>query len=141
MSRVILLLLLLVFLGCKNNSNDSKKTKNDTPKMYQMSPMALLMEQMYVDNLRFKERIVSGDTLGEFPEYMLKIHSALLTDETDKDVFFVNHSEEFIQAERLVFKDSINVKEHFNNAVQSCISCHEVKCLGPIPRIKKLFIK
>ena len=36
-------------------------------------------------------------------------------------------------------KDSL-VSKH-NNAINSCIACHETTCVGPIPRIKKLLIK
>ncbi len=31
--------------------------------MYEMSEMAALMEQMYVDNQRLKQRIMDGDTM------------------------------------------------------------------------------
>jgi hypothetical protein len=34
--------------------------------MYEMSEMAALMEQMYVDNLRLKDRIIKGDTIEKF---------------------------------------------------------------------------
>ena len=40
--------------------------------------------------------------------------------------------------QELIYKDPENAKTHYSNAIQACISCHEVKCSGPIVRIKKL---
>ena len=108
--------------------------------MYKASEMAILMEQMYVDNLRLKERIVSGDTIGKFPQHFIKIHKAVMTDETDKDTFFSEQAAKFIAAQQLIYEDSKNAKEHFNNGIDACIKCHEVKCGGPIPKIKKLYM-
>ena len=35
---------------------------------------------------------------------------------------------------------TIPLKNRYNNAINSCISCHTTECTGPIPRIKKLLI-
>lgn len=110
-------------------------------KMYEMSEMATLMEQMYVDNQRLKERIKNGDTIGAFPQHFMKIHSAVMTDEQENDAFFKEQAAKFIAAQEQIYKDPANAKQHFNNAVSSCVACHEGKCEGPIPRIKKLYIK
>jgi hypothetical protein len=109
--------------------------------MYQMSEMAALMEQMYVDNQRLKERIKKGETIGEFPQHFLKIHNAVMTDSTDNDAFFKEQATKFIAAQELIYKDPKNAKEHFNTGVDACVKCHQQKCGGPIPRIKKLYIK
>ena len=109
--------------------------------MYEMSEMAALMEQMYVDNQRLKDRIIKGDTIGKFPQHFVKIHNAVMTDEHDKDAFFDEQAQKFIQAQELIYKDPKNAKQHFNNGVDACIQCHQVKCSGPISRIKKLYIK
>ena len=122
---------------CTTDSTSSK----DGFEMYEMSEMAALMEQMYVDNERLKERIVKGDTIGKFPQHFIKIHKAVMTDETDKDAFFNEQAAKFIKAQELIYEDPKNAKEHFNNGIDACIKCHEVKCGGPIPKIKKLYIK
>jgi hypothetical protein len=116
-------------------------TKEKKLEMYQMSEMAALMEQMYVDNKRLKERIQNGDTLGTFPKHFLKIHTAKFTDETDNDLFFKQKAKEYIAAQQLIYSDPKNAEEHFNAGVDACLKCHESKCGGPIPRIKKLYIK
>ncbi|RZJ67571.1 MAG: hypothetical protein EOO50_04610 [Flavobacterium sp.] len=109
--------------------------------MYEMSEMAMLMEQMYVDNNRLKERIKSGDTIGKFPNHFLKIHSAVMTDPEENDAFFKEQAQNYIKAQELIYSDPKNAQKHFNDGVDACILCHEVKCAGPIARIKKLYIK
>lgn len=143
----LLLFLSVCIFSCKNKEEEEKitsepvKTEEKQFEMYEMSEMALLMEQMYVDNERLKERIQKGETIGEFPNHFLKIHAAVMTDEQENDVFFKEHAAKFINAQKLIYEDSKNAKEHFNKGVDACIACHQEKCGGPIPRIKKLYIK
>lgn len=145
-NKAILLFLLLTLISCAKKeskvkdescSKDSKKGKFD---MYQMSEMSTLMEQMYVDNQRLKSRILSGDTIGKFPNHFLKIHRAVMTDSTENDAFFKEQAKLFIKAQELIYQDPKNAKQHFNEGVDACLQCHEVKCGGPIPKIKKLYI-
>ena len=124
-------------------TTETKETSKDEDgfEMYQMSEMAALMEQMYVDNQRLKERIIKGDTIGQFPQHFLKIHKAVMTDEQENDDFFKEQAAKFIKAQEMIYKDPKNAKEHFNKGVDACVQCHQQKCGGPIPRIKKLYIK
>ncbi|WP_296146916.1 hypothetical protein [uncultured Flavobacterium sp.] len=145
----ILLFGILLLSSC--NKQEEKKTvaKKDVPakteskqfEMYEMSEMAALMEQMYVDNQRLKERIKNGDTIGKFPSHFLEIHKSAMTDESENDAFFKKQAEVFINSQKLIYEDPKNAKEHFNAGVSACLACHQVKCAGPIPRIKKLFIE
>ncbi len=109
--------------------------------MYSMSEMSLLMEQMYIDNERLKARIQKGDTIGQFPNHFLQIHKAVMADDTENDAFFKDQAAQFINAQKLIYADPENAKKHFNSGIDACVKCHEVKCGGPIPRIKKLYIK
>lgn len=151
MKKVLVVILVVIFLvlsvvSCQKKAEKATEEKCE-PKtekkleMYQMSEMAALMEQMYVDNQRLKERIQKGDTIGQFPQHFLKIHKAVMTDESDNDTFFKEQAAKFIQAQEMIYKDPKNAKEHFNTGVDACIQCHQQKCGGPIPRIKKLYIK
>ncbi|WP_294822227.1 hypothetical protein [uncultured Flavobacterium sp.] len=110
-------------------------------KMYEMSEMAGLMEQMYAENMQLKQRIAEGEAIGSFPQHFLKIHASAMTDESENDAFFREQAQVFIRAQEMIYKDPANAKKHFNNAVTACVQCHEQKCEGPIPRIKKLYIK
>lgn len=140
---IILFLSVTFFFSCTSKKEEPVEKSTESTEefeMYEMSEMAALMEQMYVDNERLKDRIIKGDTIGVFPQHFTKIHEAVLTDDTDKDAFFKEQASKFIIAQELIYKDPKNAKEHFNNGVNACIECHKVKCGGPIPRIKKLYI-
>jgi len=146
MKKFFLCIPFLLFLSCKEKetkSGEKADTKSSEKKfdMYEMSEMALLMEQMYVDNERLKKRIKKGDTIGAFPNHFFKIHAAVMTDKQENDAFFKEQAANFIKAQELIYQDPKNATEHFNNGIDACIKCHEVKCGGPIPRIKKLYIK
>jgi len=147
----ILAALLIALLSCKKEAATLVTTTNDTancakPKgkdfeMYKLSEMAALMEQLYVENMQLKGRIENGGAVGKFPEHLLKIHTAQLTDPDDNDAFFKENATKFVTAQRLIYTDTLNAKQHFNEGVDACIACHKGKCGGPIVRIKKLYIK
>ena len=145
---LILIAVAGIIFSCENkgkkDSCEAPKTEAKTAKkfeMYEMSEMSLLMEQMYVDNQRLKERIKSGDTIGRFPDHFMKIHEAVMTDPGENDAFFKEQAQNFIRSQQLIYDDPKNAKKHFNDGINACVSCHEVKCGGPIPRIKKLYIE
>lgn len=144
--NLVFISILFIFSCNSKKESEIDKTlkvtseKEEVFKMYEMSEMAALMEQMYVDNERLKDRIINGDTIGKFPQHFTRIHKAVLTDNTDKDAFFNEQATVFIKAQELIYEEPENAKEHFNNGVDACIQCHEVKCGGPIPKIKKLYI-
>lgn len=142
-SLTVSFLLLLVF-SCNKKEESKESCSSDKGKkfeMYEVSEMAALMEQMYVDNQRLKERIKKGDTIGEFPNHFMKIHEAVMTDESDNDAFFKEQAAKFIEAQKKIYEDPAHAKEHFNNGIDACLNCHRVKCGGPIPKIKKLYIQ
>src|SRR5690606_10641412 len=122
-------------------SNEVSSGESKTFEMYSLSEMSLLMEQMYVDNQRLKERITSGDTIGRFPSHFLEIHKAAMTDQAENDAFFKEQAAIFINAQKMIYEDPDNAAKHYNAGIDACVKCHEVKCGGPIPRIKKLYIK
>src|SRR5690606_7826083 len=147
MKRIVFYFLGCVLLvGCKDKAQPETVVQDSTPstssfKMYEMSEMAALMEQMYVDNQRLKEKIENNESdLGEFPDYYLTIHTATFTEPSDLDDFFKSEADRFLKAQELVYTDTTHVKTNFNKMVTACIECHTVKCTGPIERIKKLYI-
>lgn len=140
----ILLLVITSFLvvSCADKKESEALPKEEKKfEMYEMSEMAMLMEQMYADNERLKQRIIAGDTIGKFPQHFLKIHKAVMTDKQENDDFFKSHAKAYIASQELIYSDPSNAKEHFNASIDACVTCHEVKCGGPIVRIKKLYIK
>lgn len=134
----------LILMGCNKKEECTTENSGKSEKkfeMYKMSEMAALMEQMYAENEILKAKIKKGDSIGKFPIHFLQIHKAVMTDESENDAFFKEQATQFIKAQELIYQDPKNAKKHFNEGVNTCIKCHEVKCGGPIPRIKKLYIE
>lgn len=142
MTKNILFFIVIFVVSCQKKENKEQSCSTEKKfEMYQMSEMAALMEQMYAHNDRVKQQIINGDSIGKFPDYFNKIHSAKFTSESDNDDFFKEKAKNYIAAQQLIYTDTINRKENFNKGVDACIDCHNGKCGGPIPRIKKLYIK
>ena len=140
MKKTAILFLLISVFSCKKEQPkeivivESKKVKQ--------SEMAALMLKMYDKNLENKMLILEGKQPKDFPKEFLNIHTAQLTDPSDKKPSFNAFSDFYLNSFKKVYetsKDSL-VFRH-NNAINSCIACHETTCVGPIPRIKKLLIK
>lgn len=140
--RFLLFIIVFTLLSCTNKAkNQEQSVPSKKFEMYEMSEMALLMEQMYVDTEILKQKIVKGENIGKFPSHFLKIHNAVMTDEQENDIFFKTKASEFIKTYTMIYEDTLNAQKHFKNTIDACITCHEVKCGGPIQRIKKLYIK
>lgn len=139
----LVLLSILVLFSCQKKQEDTEacSTEGKEFKMYEMSEMAMLMEQMYAHNQQLRLRIIKGDSVGTFPDFFNKIYSAKFTATNDNDAFFQENAKKYIDAQKLIYAESENVKENFNKGVDACVTCHKGKCSGPIPRIKKLYIK
>lgn len=140
---VLVLLSILVLFSCQKKQEDAEacSTESKEFKMYEMSEMAMLMEQMYAHNQQLRLRIIKGDSAGTFPDFFNKLYSAKFTTNNDNDVFFQENAKKYIDAQKLIYSDPTNAKENFNKGVDACVTCHKGKCSGPIPRIKKLYIK
>jgi len=146
MKYIFFIALLFSILSCTNNPKANvtapvnQKAESEFV-MYEMSEMAGLMEQMFVENKRLRDRIIANDTLGQMPDYFDGILNKQLTDPSDYDQFYIEHAELFLQQQKNIYANPQKAKELFNLSVDACIKCHEVKCGGPIQRIKKLYIK
>lgn len=140
MRKILFVVSLFFVFGCVSK----KEEKADAPKykMYKQSEMAALMLQMYEKSADNKRLVLEGKTPEDFPEEFLKIHTAQLTDPSDRTPNFKTFSDFYLTSFQKVFetsKDSL-VASH-NNAINSCIACHKTTCVGPIPKIKKLLIQ
>lgn len=146
MKNILSLLLLIIFFSsCSDKNSENKITEKKSEKkfeMYKYSEMAALMEQMFTEHKQLKYRIIKGDTLGKIPSYYSKIHTAQFTDESDNDAVFKTYADAYLMAQEKIYgNQNSTAKENFNNGVTACINCHELKCRGPIQRIKTLYIK
>lgn len=139
--RILFVIVFATLVSCTStNSKSNSETHNTSGfQMYQMSEMAKLMEAMSNEHAAVKQKLLTGDTIGSMPETYYDIHYATLTDADDNDEFFKQWANVYIAAEENLYKEQ--TIDAYNNAVNVCLQCHQQKCGGPIPRIKKLFIK
>jgi len=135
----------LFLFGCQKKTNNAEiivSRDASSFEMYQMSEMATLMEQIYADNQRIKQKIEENEfDFGKFPEYYSKLYTATFTDPSDLDDFYLEETKKFLKLQKLIYADTTNLKTNFNSVVTACIECHNVKCALAIERIKKLYIK
>lgn len=130
----------LVLLGCKESQEEPKEKQALI--MAERSEMAELMNEMYAFNESIKQQIMDGTLSTTYSEKFNNIHSAVLTDNSDRDLTFESFSKLFLESQKQIFDaPQEELITRYNNAINACISCHNVKCVGPIPRIKKLLIE
>lgn len=145
MRKLFYLVFLSSLVACNNHAEDKNEevvTKKDEPfQLYQMSEMASFMENMYVDHQRIKGEIAAGKKVDTLHYDLSKLFYARMTDSTDRDAEYERMAKLYVEYEENLIGDSLQQKENYNKAVNMCISCHQVKCTGPIPRIKKLLIR
>ena len=139
MMKKLIILSLFVLASC------AEKKEQEVPKeeliMYEYSEMALLMEQMYEENMALKERIENGEEIGVFNTDYVKMHTAEMTDPRDRNDEFEAYSKVFLEAQQRIYAEGESSQvEAFNGMVNSCVACHKLSCTGPIPRIEKLRI-
>ena len=131
---------ILVFTSCQKKVEENQNTEpKEALEMYEPSEMAMLMEQMYAHNLQLKQLISDNEKLGKLPVELDKIYTAHFTDPTDNDDFFQENAQIYVELQTEIY-ESKNPVEAYNKMVDACIQCHQVKCSGPISRIKKLYI-
>jgi hypothetical protein len=136
----LLLVFTLVLIGCKKSQEEPEEKQALI--MAERSEMALLMNEMYAFNESIKQQIIDGALSTSYPEKFDNIHSAVLTNPSARDLNFESFSKLFLEAQKELFESpQEELITRYNKAINACISCHNVKCVGPIPRIKKLLIK
>lgn len=145
MRNLVFFFSVILFVSC-NSSEEKEIVKSEKEFVFDIqepSEMTNLMLSMYDFNENLKKEILAGNTPEEFPKDFLKIFTAELTNNKPYNDIFKAHSKIYIDNERAIFDQTSEVplKKRYNNAINTCISCHTTECVGPISRIEKLLIK
>lgn len=133
------------FIACNSEKAaeaDTESKEDWQPDMYQPSELVLVMRKMYDDNLALKEQIKAGQVPKEVPAKYHEMLTATATnpDELD-DLYYAMAKTYLSNYEVLTQADSASAVTKYNTVVKTCIGCHQNYCLGPIPKIEKLYIK
>lgn len=139
MKQILTLFCIALFLSCQSEKETKVIKSSNT---YEPSEMASLMLKMYDKNAENKQLILNGKQPKEFPKDFANIHTAELTDPADRTAAFKGFSKYYLSTLNQLFDNSeVSLTVKHNNIVNSCITCHKTTCVGPIPRIEKLYIK
>lgn len=133
------------FISCstENAAEDTTNQNEDwQPKMYEPSALVAIMRTMYEDNLALKEQIKAGVVPTAVPEHYRNMLTAQATNPDEITDLYYGMAQAYLASyEALTKADSASAIPAYNAVVNNCISCHQNYCLGPIPKIEKLYIK
>lgn len=144
-NNLLVFCVFLLIVGCQSKEEKKQiKIVSKVPsnfQMYKTSEMAELMRTMLSENKKLREKIVAGESIGDFNKAFIEIHTAKFTDSSDFDATYPTFANHFIEMQKEIFNlEKGDRKNQFNKAVQACVACHKDRCTGPIPRIEKLLI-
>ncbi|WP_417607933.1 hypothetical protein [Owenweeksia hongkongensis] len=121
-----------------------QKEQSKELEMYEESELALLMREMYEDNLVLKTQIENGEIPESFPEDFYNIHTAIASKGMISDTAAFNvYAEQYLVNMKKITEatDKKQAKIAYNEMVMTCASCHQIYCQGPLPKIRKMKIK
>lgn len=130
------------FISCQGKDEEQKADENWEPDMYQASDLVVVMRQMYDENIVLKESIAKGIVPKEVPAKYHEIRTATATNPDELNDLYYAMADVYLENYKvLTLADSATAVEKYNIVVSSCIGCHQNYCLGPIPKIEKLYIE
>lgn len=137
------------FVGCQSQNEEAEavtteEQSSEEPEMYEASELAVLMREMYDDNLEMGKQIEAGNIPESFPEDFYTIHSAVATPGMKHDTaFFNNMAQQYIVNIKKITEAETKkeAKIAYNEMVMTCAGCHQVYCQGPLPKIRRMKLK
>lgn len=136
------------FVACQqmDSSGEESSAQTEETKELQMqetSELALLMRKMYDDNMELREQLLEGQIPRSFPDDFKKIHTADATDPEELQETFDALATEYLRHIQAITKaeNPGEAKRSYNNMIQTCASCHEMYCQGPLAKIRRMRIK
>lgn len=136
----------LTMISCNDESTEepvsSAEASNDV-NPNGSSELALLMRDMHDAAVAAKAEIEKGQT----PDIQIDF-SSLTTAEPTKPQMIAYDEFEPLAASYIASmqalaqaEDSTQAAQAYTTVVNTCMSCHQVSCKGPIPRIRKLYLQ
>jgi len=135
--RVLILIFLFAFVSsCVQNDKRIQETILDPN---EASQMAMLMREMFTKLDVIKSKIEDGEDISNEQLQFVDIHDTETTDESFLTEGFTSMSMGF---NLLVnnFNESPS-NSNYKSIVNSCISCHQGMCPGPLERIDNLILE
>jgi hypothetical protein len=138
------------FISCNSQEQAEQAGEKSTlaaeemwePDMYEPSELVLVMRKMHEENMALKEQIAAGHTPESIPEEYQKILTATATNPDELDQVYYAMAKVWLNDyQTMIDAEPDEVVGKYNNMVKACVNCHENYCMGPIPKIEKLYVK
>jgi hypothetical protein len=134
-------ILVALFAQCNNqNKKDEAECLANDPNPNKSSELAVLMRKMAAHNDTMKAEVLAGKLTTPFPDEFRKILTATPTDSTVKGESFDLFAQGYLVNLEILHASQDDLKAHYNAVVNTCVTCHESSCPGPLVRINKMKI-
>ena len=142
--RIFFLTILCASLILACGSEQVKEESKSTPSVFspnEDSELALLMRFMYDDMDRIKSELKAG----KHPRITFPASELFTAEPTDENQVSSYDYEllgkSFLAAvKQFQESDYSQLSEHYEVLVESCMSCHQYSCPGPMRRIRNLYL-
>ena len=142
--RIFFLTILCASLILACGSEQVKEESKSTPSVFspnEDSELALLMRFMYDDMDRIKSELKAG----KHPRITFPADELFTAEPTDENQVSSYDYEllgkSFLAAvKQFQESDYSQLSEHYEVLVESCMSCHQYSCPGPMRRIRNLYL-
>jgi len=136
-------LLAIIYSACAPESAQQESKDISEPVMRKVSDLVKLMFTMEADIKSIRTGLVEDSSFAQLQGLS---HGGIFTAEPSKDILkdsvfvakataYLGHIEKLTKAES---KES--ALTHYSDVINTCVSCHQDYCPGPVARIKKLRI-
>lgn len=145
--RIVLWSLALLFFSACQSGQEEPSTKpqesSEKPELREYSELAGMMTSIHAYHGLLKDSVLAGaSSLPSIPIDLKRLHNADATDPRELDGDYHELASTFIDQLDSLQKAGISDRVSlYNSSVKTCVECHQTRCPGPIPRIKKLRIK
>lgn len=129
---------IIAVLSCQNGNE-----KKAPSIMYEQSDLAKLMRNMHDSLEAWKLPIEAGENLHlNYPNTFNNIHDAEATNPSEINEVYHMMADIYLDKVSALTEDSVGPTiNNYNALVNTCVTCHQSFCTGPIPKIQKLHIK
>ena len=104
--RVLTFICFAVFIVSCNSLVENDTNTEGTPFVFDIvepSEMSLLMKHMLEENDKIKKQIIKGEIPNEFPDEILKIYTAEMTETKYRTEIFEAYSKVYVDNEKTLF--------------------------------------
>lgn len=125
----------------ENNGKAPSDPSTGKPGIEDVKPMAKVMRAMYVQAAAIHDSIQAGKAVNATNFPVIRFHDQEPTDSTVLTPEFQKKADTYYTAmKELQVQGPDGRKAAFNHLLETCISCHQENCPGPISKIKRLIL-